>query len=317
MKPSFVLSFRWLALATACLLGRSVGASDYLETDDFADAVTAVEGCVSRFGAEETLLVVDIDNTLLTMRGDLGSDSWFEWQEYLLAHDPDSPDLVADSFTGLLEAQGLLFKLGQMKPSQPDLPQLVKRIQQLGVPTLVLTSRGPEFRHATERELAAAGYDFAKTVLATSGFSPGEFLPYDPVALADVGLTARDARAYRLGTPRPVSFENGVMMVAGQHKGALLVTVLNRAKQPPKAVVFIDDHGRHVHRVFDALTRRDIETIALHYKRLDDQVARFRYSDKSVLTERWRRLDAALKEVFSLPGEAAAEPAGEPVAVGN
>ena len=39
---------------------------------------------------EHVLLVLDIDNTLLAMNQDLGSDQWFEWQRYLLDHEPRS-----------------------------------------------------------------------------------------------------------------------------------------------------------------------------------------------------------------------------------
>lgn len=317
MTPLRRIAPQLLLLSVACLVAGSAKASDYLETDDFADAIPVTIDYVERFGAEETLLVIDIDNTLLTMQGDLGSDSWFEWQEYLLEQEPDSPDLVARDFVGLLEAQGLLFKLGKMRPSQPDLPSLVKQIQALGVPTLVLTSRGPEFRAATERELEAAGYDFAATVIETDPFPADEFLPYDPADLAASGLTEQEREPYRLGEPRPVSVARGIFMSAGQHKGAMLATVLHRAKRRPQAIVFVDDHGRHVHRVADAMNRRGIEATVLHYKRLDDSVQRFRYSDKTELTKRWRRLDAALKEVFSLPAETATMPAGEPVAVGD
>lgn len=306
-----------LLLAMAWAVPGVAAASDYRETNDFADAVTVARDYCERYGAAQTLLVVDIDNTLLTMQGDLGSDSWFEWQEYLLEQEPDSPDLVAKDFGGLLEAQGLLFKLGKMRPSQSNLPALVKEVQSLGVSTLVLTSRGPEFRAATERELEDAGYDFASTFLETEPFPTDEFLPYELGRLEASGLTEQEGASFGLGTPRPVSLLNGVFMSAGQHKGAMLATVLNKAKQPPQAVIFVDDHGRHVHRVADALARRSIEATVLHYKRLDDRVQRFRYSDKTELTQRWRRLDAALKEVFSLPSEEAATPAAQPVAVGN
>lgn len=311
--PSILLPLA-VACATASYLASYTAASEYLETNDFGDVADVVADYSDRFGAPNTLLVIDIDNTLLTMQGDLGSDSWFEWQEYLLSQEPDSPDLVAKDFAGLLDAQGLLFKLGKMHPPQPNLPVLVKQIQSIGVPTLVLTSRGPAFRAATERELEAAGYDFTSTVIETEPYPSDEFLPYNPEDFAASGLSAEDIGAYRLGKPRPVSMANGVFMSAGQHKGAMLATVLNKAKQQPAAVVFVDDHGRHVHRVANALSKRGIEATVLHYKLLDDRVQRFRYSDKTELTQRWRRLDAALKDVFALPGEEPAAPHSDPVA---
>ena len=91
-----------------------------------------------------------------------------------------------------------------------------------------------------------------------------------------------------------MSFGKGVLMVAGQHKGAMLLTILHRAGRMPKAVVYVDDHGRHVHRVSDALARRGVATTVFHYHREDANVKRFRYSDKSAVDRRWKRLRATL-----------------------
>ncbi len=291
-----------LALLTLAL-ATGAPASEYRESEQFADAVSATQAYVERYGADATLLVVDIDNTLLTMQGDLGSDQWFEWQEHLLEHEPASPHLVADDFVGLLQAQGLLFRLGKMRPTQEDLPDLVRQVQGLGVPTLVLTSRGPGFRPATERELTSAGYDFTASCLSMHDVPEGEFMPYNPSRPGEVGLSKEEARLFALGEPREASLAQGVFMTSGQHKGAMLLTALHRAERMPKAVVFVDDHGRHVHRVYDALLRRGIEATVLHYHREDDRVARFRYGDKGEVTRRWRRLEAALDEVFDLPPE--------------
>lgn len=294
-----------LPLALIALAGASVSAaSEYRESEDFADAADATRAYAQRYGAEATLLVVDIDNTLLTMQGDLGSDQWFEWQEHLLEHEPASPHLVADDFGGLLEAQGLLFRLGKMRPPQENLPELIREVQGLGVPTLVLTSRGPGFRPATEREIAAAGYEFASTCLPMHGVPDGVFMPYDPNKPGEVGLTKDELRLFALRKPREASLANGVFMTSGQHKGAMLLTAMHRAERMPKAVVFVDDHGRHVHRVFDALVRRGVETTVVHYRREDDRVASFRYGDKDEVTRRWRRLESAIEEVFELPQKA-------------
>ncbi|MEN0109367.1 MAG: DUF2608 domain-containing protein [Planctomycetota bacterium] len=299
LQPLLAVAAGVAALSAAA----RVSASEYRETIDFGDAAESMAGYVDRFGADDCLFVVDIDNTLMAMRGDLGSDAWFEWQEYLQKHEPDSPHLVAAAFPQLLDIQGILFTLGSMRPTQPDLPKLVRRIQGAGVPTLVLTSRGPIYRAATIRELEANGYHFADTVIETTGLPAGEFLPYDPDNLAAKGFSAREGELFRLRAPRPVSFGDGVFMGAGQHKGAMLLGVLHHARRQPKAVVFIDDHGRHVHRVYDALSRRGIECTVFHYKRENDNVARFRYSDKAAVTEQWKRLQSGIEEAF--PGQKA------------
>ncbi|QDV77872.1 DUF2608 domain-containing protein [Botrimarina mediterranea] len=291
-----------LTLLAAGWLSAVAGASEFRETERFADAVTAVDSYVAQYGAENVWLVVDIDNTLLAMQGDLGSDQWFEWQEYLVFNEPDSPELVAEDFDGLLDVQGLLFTLGKMRPPEADLPAMVQKTQDAGVATFVITSRGDAFRAATERELSAAGYDIAGHAPAMSKAPQGEFLPYELSCIEDYGIRPSEAKLFGLKEARPISLEGGVMMTAGQHKGAMLLVALEFADHPPKAIVFVDDHARHVHRIYDAMSRHDIECTALQYKAEDKNVARFRYCDKREVTEKWRRLESALKEVFTLPG---------------
>ncbi len=303
----------WLAAGwlVAGQLVSWAAASEFRETQRFADAVEAVEGYVDQYGADNVWLVMDIDNTLLAMQSDLGSDQWFEWQEYLVFNEPDSPYAVAKDFDGLLDAQGLLFTLGKMRPPEADLPALVRKTQDAGVATFVITSRGASFRPATERELDAADYRIAEHAPAMRDVPQGEFLPYDLDRLEESGIRPAEAELFGLKEPKPITLENGVMMTAGQHKGAMMLVALRYAIHPPKAIVYVDDHARHVHRIYDALSRHGVETTALQYKAEDANVARFRYADKRDVAQKWRRLEAALKEVFSLPGpEGKAVPSG-------
>lgn len=272
----------------------------YRETVDFAAPVASVEEYVAQLGADKVLFVVDIDNTLLAMNNNLGSDQWFEWQSYLQVHEPDSKKLVAKTFDELIAVQGLLFTLGKMHPPQDDLPQLIEQAQATGAKTLVLTSRGDLYRHATRRELLANGYDFAKSSILADKVTRGVYPPYDIANLAADGLTEEEAEAYSLSdSPREVSFADGIYMTAGQHKGAMLLALLSKCEQKFEAVVYVDDHGRHVSRVYDALNRRGIATTTYHYKREDTKVKRFQYSDKKSVTRRWMLLDKTLQAVFN------------------
>ncbi len=289
---------------TLALIPTFAWAASYRETKDFADAVVYTEQAAERYGAENVLFVVDIDNTLLAMDKPLGSDQWFEWQEYLLANEPNSPHLVAKDFGGLLAAQGLLFAVGTMHPPEPNQPELVAQIQATGVKTLVLTSRGDEFRPFTIRELKRNGYDFA-TAAPSIGLFSGQsefvdetcsrFVPYRLDDLAAYGLTREDAELFALpAETRDVSYGDGVLMTAGQHKGAMLLMALKLIGHDYKAVIYVDDHGRHVSRVYDALARRGIDITSIHYKREDANVQRFEYSDKQPITDRWQAIERAL-----------------------
>jgi hypothetical protein len=286
------------AFALVCSGFTSALASDVRETDNFRDAAKMVGQFAHDFGPSHVLLVVDVDNTLLAMNHDLGSDQWFEWQKYLLEGQPNSKYLAANDFPGLLEVQGVLYNLGKMHPPQKDLPAIVGRIQGLGVHTLVLTSRGPEYRVATERELKTNGYDFSITELPVHDIPGGDYLPYDLDDLEADGLTEQEAAVFKLGEPRRVSYANGIFMVAGQPKGAMVVTMLKYAEPDIKAVVYIDDNMRHVAYVFAVIARRGKEVTAYHYTREDHNVNRFQYGDKDDVARRLKKLNRTLEEVF-------------------
>lgn len=300
-------SGRLLVLFLALALASWAAASEIHETEEFADAVTKTVEYASQFSAENVLFVADIDNTLLAMNRELGSDQWFEWQSFLLEHEPNSRQLVAGDFPGLLAAQGLLFEIGRMHPPQANQPTLIGRLQGVGVPILVLTSRSEDFRPATLRELSRAGYDFKHNALPLAGLDDEgdgalldttwrDFLPYDLSRLADSGLLPEEVELFDLpAKPREVCYGEGIFMTAGQHKGAMLAVWMKLSGRQFKAVVYIDDHTRHVLRVFDAMSRRGIEVAAFHYKREEDRVQRFQYGDKSEVTREWRRLNRTLE----------------------
>jgi hypothetical protein len=290
-----------LAVVALLLSGQSSAlGGEIRDTSDFADVAAAVDRYCDQYGAEHVLLVLDLDNTLLAMNHPLGSDQWFEWQRSLMAKDPKSPECVAADLPGLLDAQGVLYNLGRMHPTQPDLPALMKKLQDRGISTVVLTSRGDEFRVATERELKRNGFDFARTALPVKGLPRGKFLPYDPANPEGYGLTKGELEAYGVKEKdlKPISYENGIMMTSGQHKGVMLLTLLHRQNRDIKAVAHDEDNDRNVGRIFSALTNHHVEITGFHNTRLESEVKGFDYGDKSDVDNRWHQLNDTLKSVF-------------------
>jgi hypothetical protein len=271
-------------------------ASELRATKDFADVAAVVDRYVEEFGAEHVLLVLDIDNTIMAMDTDLGSDHWFEWQNYLLKNEPDSKFLVAKTFEGLLEVQGILYNLDHMHPPQPETPAIIAGLQQVGIVTILLTSRGPEFRVYTERELKRCGYDFAATALPVRDVPSGPYLAYDLAKPEKDGLTPAEIVRLKLPEPRPASYANGVFMTAGQHKGIMLLTLLNDSPRDIRAVVFVDDNVRHVGSVFSSAVDRNLEITVFQYQQEDLRAQRFAYSDKREVTERWQKLKRSIDQ---------------------
>ncbi len=287
--------------ARACLSGTISIAAEFRLINDFRDVVGVVDAYATQFGPQNVLLVVDIDNTLLAMDEPLGSEQWFDWQVYLLKNEPHSPQLVANSFQGILDVQGRLYNLGSMHPPQPDLPSIVAALQDRGVPAIVLTSRGDDFRPATERELTRNGFDFARSALPTRDEIDSLYMPYDPTRPAAAGISAREISTLKLDSPKPVSYLNGIMMTSGQHKGIMLVTLLHRATHKIKAVVVVDNRPDHVAGMYDQMLNDGVEAAGLVYQREDDNIKKFSYGSKDAVTAEWQRLSQNTKSVAKEP----------------
>ena len=267
-------------------------------TDDLADLHAAAVTYGRKYGPDRVLLVYDIDNTLLAMNQDLGSDQWFQWQRQLIEENADSPQAVARDLDGLLEAQGLLFTLSRMHPPQADAPGIVADLQSRGFPSILITSRGDAFRTAAERELARNGYEAAKTALPVKTPCEPIFLPYDPSNLEGSGFSVEEVESLELGEPKRVSYCSGVFMIAGQHKGAMLRTLLARCDKQISAIVFVDDRARHQQAVCAAFANRGIDIAAFYYTREQQRIERFQASDKGEVVRGWQELQKTLKTVF-------------------
>ena len=269
-------------------------ASSETETANFSDVLARVRKEVEAHGADNVLLVVDIDNTTLAMTQPLGSDQWYNWQSNFILKKIQSPHRVAADINELLQIQGVLFTLGKMRPPESVIPDYIEKIQQLGCCSIVLTSRGPEFRAAAERELKRNGYNFKTSALKINEPMRGSFLPYDKARPNINGLSKEALNSLR--DPRLVSYSNGIMMTAGQHKGYMLRNLLARSKRTFRSIVFVDDHKKHTTRMTEAFRDSGITTACFNYVREQENVKAFQESDKDAVTKKWKQLNNAITQ---------------------
>jgi hypothetical protein len=241
------------------------------------------------------LLVYDIDNTLLTANQDLGSDQWFNWQAAeVQAH---AGDAVANDINGLIDIQTALFSLGKMHPVDAAAPGVFDDLQREGFTTVLLTSRGTNNRDATARELERNGFQTLIAPLAGHGVA-GSFAPYDIQHPDDAGLTQSEVQAMGLGPAKPVTLVDGLYMTSGQHKGAMLRTLLYKLHKRFSAILFIDDTPKHVVRMHDAFDAKGTDVVTIRYSKTDDDVKKFEQLDKSSVSSAWQMLKQTLGAVF-------------------
>jgi hypothetical protein len=265
-------------------------------TNRFQDVEGQVEQLLaSGVPTQQILMVYDIDNTLLAMNQNLGSDQWFNWQSGLLGQ--NSSDAAATDFSGLLDAQHLLFMVSKMHPPQSEIPQLVKRLQKKSLASIVLTSRGSDYRNVTERELKRNDYSFKQTAIGPFGGFPSTYLPYQLENPSQYGLSQQEVEQFKLKNARPVSYMDGVYMTAGQHKGVMLKVLLHKSGRHFSHIIFVDDHKKHTDRMIAAL-KDSSDVYAFHYTKEQPAVDDFTQGPKDQEVDGWSDLQEVISRYF-------------------
>ena len=246
------------------------------ETADLADVTRDVIELVDQVGKDKVMVVFDIDNTLMAMEQGLGSDQWYDWQKHLSENDLCNPDNVGNRFA----VQGALYFVSAMRNTQKDGPEQVRSIQSLGVPVIALTSRGMEYQLQTFRELRRNGYDFSHSSFGPPG---GYQKPFIPVTDGRFSL-----------------YQDGVFLTAGQHKGKMLLALLEKTQTPmPDVVVIADDKQKNLDNMKETFTALKVPVRAWRYSAEDANVENF---DTQKAAMQWQQLETQLRQIQQVIG---------------
>jgi len=247
-----------------------------VETDDLAMVTDWAISMAKDHGKENVLVVFDIDNTLLAMEQGLGSDQWYYWQKDLSKEDPCSPQLVSNRFA----VQGAVFHASAMRATQKDAAKQVRRIQDAGISTIAVTSRGTDYRLQTFRELRRQDISFWPTAIPPQRGWPEEFIPE--------------------GGERPALYEDGVFLTAGQHKGVMMKALLDRTELPyPSIIIMADDKAENLAAMMETFTGTGTWVHAWRYTAEDGNVAAF---DGPKAATQWDQLEPALQTINQVLG---------------
>lgn len=236
--------------------------SEVRASHDLADIAPALAESTKR-----TLLVLDIDDTLLTSDGFFGSDKWYEWQKTLPASDPGKVPCLFDVIS-------LNYETGGQRATQPDGPALVNAVQ---VDKLLLTSRNPLYRGGTLRTLRDAGYALPAPLAGQADGSSWDF------------RKAPDAAPVR------ITYDQGVFMTTGQDKGLALLALLQRLHTRYDRVVLVDDGKKNIDNMQNALRKAGVDYLGLHYLRVDKSIAA---ADAQAGRAGWQAWQRLLGEVY-------------------
>ena len=250
------------------------------EVNAFADVVSATSSLSQQYGADKVLVVMDIDNTILTSTTDLGSDVWYQWQRGKLEIKPTASQKVSCLFE---DSIGLLYELAPMKLTENNLSQTISNWQQSGHPVIALTSRAPIYRAATERELGRNKVDLVSSALAPVG---------------------QDSLLLRETKGREISYMQGVMMTSGLNKGDMLQYLLEKTGREFAAIVFVDDSQKNIDDMYNTYQNvKDVDMRIFHYTHIEEEREKqfgqvLTQEQADTMAEQWKQLNTMLGGIF-------------------
>ncbi len=208
-----------------------------------------------------TLIIFDIDNTILEPVQTLGSDQWFRHRiAYWIDHGIDPERALEKALSEWMAVQNIT----KVKLAEPETARIVKHLQDRGFTVMGLTTRGLGMSTRTNEQLKTIGVH-----LETSA----------PVK-QDVFFMNQ----------RGVLMRGGTLFTANTHKGKALFKLLDQIDYLPKMILFVNDKRSHIVPIEETASKRGIPFIGLRYGFLDEKVKNFNGDVTAVEFENFGRI---------------------------
>jgi len=204
-------------------------------------------GEIEKHVTPDTLLLLDIDDTLLIPAQMLGCDEWFQcrWQHY-----QNEGFSKSDSLEKSLAEWEAIRHLTKMEIVESGTEEIVAKLQDQKFTVMGLTTQGLALATRTEQQLNENAIDLTLT-------APSDHDHY---------LTVNE---------HGVLFRNGVLFTSGTHKGKALFGLFKQLGYTPKRIVFINDKATHLQAVEVIAEEQGVEFIGLRYAYSDTRKAAF------------------------------------------
>ncbi len=200
---------------------------------------------------KDTLIVLDIDNTLLETTQSLGSDQWFYHHFSSYIDDGMTPEAALERALPEWEA---IQNLTEVTLVEEGTARTVAELQAKGYSVMGLTTRGLGMSTLAVHQLGKLGIDLTKTAPTQEQIFFTNFHSMYPK------------------TPHGVIFRQGILFTAGSDKGGAFSTLMEKLDLHPKKVVFINDKASHLQPVAKACEAKNIPFTGLRYGATDERV---------------------------------------------
>ena len=214
--------------------------AEIVETKHFSE--------INSYVTPDTLVVSDIDDTIIVPHQMIGSDEWFSHR--LKKHSAEGlhPATALEKTVG--EAQAVR-ELTQMRLVESRTDKIIQSLQKKGVCVMGLTVQSSAVAKRTRQHLKSNKIDLTVNSLSKED----QYFPLN-------GQT--------------MLYSNNILFTTGTSKGEALFTLLDKLKVSPKRIVFIDDKKSNIESVEKWAKERNVEFTGLRYGYSDQHKASFR-----------------------------------------
>lgn len=196
---------------------------------------------------KDTLVILDIDNTLMEPKQAIGSDQWFYHRiGFYKSQGLDFNTSLSKTYDEWHKLQTIT----DVQTVEESTSQIVSQIQNK-TDTIALTTRGFQLSYATVRDLESLAITFTKK----------------PYILENIFFDTPDEGGIFPG----VLFFKGILFTNNTHKGEALFKLLDKAEKKPKKIVFINDKKSHIDPIEASAKERNIPFIGLRYGYTDQK----------------------------------------------
>lgn len=194
----------------------------------------------------KTLVVLDIDDTLVVPAQMLGGDCWFRHEmKQLQANGESFEKALAKVLPRYLKLQHYI----SVVPVEKKTATMVHAFQKKADKVIGLTTRNPTLAYRTIEQLKGLGIDLSKTALIDKEAKNANFLDHDYI--------------------------EGILFTQVKHKGDYLLALLDKMQYYPKRILFINDKEKYVAQLEETFGDSPVEYVGLRYAACDEDYSRY------------------------------------------
>jgi orotate phosphoribosyltransferase len=239
-----------------------------IETAHFKDLHTHI--------SKDSLIILDIDDTLLITKQMLGCDEWFMARLQEAEQNGLTKNQALETTLAEWEA---IRHLTKMEIVETGSDAIIKKLQDEGYTVMGLTTQGLALATRTSTQLQENGIN----LLGSAPHKTDECI---------------------IVNGHTILYRNGILFTSGTSKGTALFSLCEKIGYTPKQIVFINDKATHLKDIEDVAHVKGVEFIGLRYAYSDlkkqafnPEIAHHQFTNSSfahILTD--QEAEVALKQ---------------------